>query len=113
MVQKLMIGTALIHDPKVLIMDEPFTGLDPHAIRNIRIMLRNMANQGTSILISSHLLNMVEDIIDRIIILQKGTKIAIGSLEELKNQFDQLHQNADLEEIFLHVTNNDSNLEQH
>jgi len=101
MAQKLMIGTALVHEPRILLMDEPFTGLDPIAIRNMRALLKNMAARGSAILISSHLLSMVEDMIDRVLILQQGKKRAEGSLEDLKESYQISAGEADLEDIFL------------
>ena len=103
MKQKLMIACALIHKPSVMIFDEPFTGLDPLAIRNIKALLRAQADAGACIMISSHLLNLVEEIIDKVLIIQNGRRIAFGTVEEL-SQNTPLLQNADLEEIFIHAT---------
>ena len=104
MKQKLMIGCALIHTPDVLIMDEPFTGLDPHAIRAMRKLLVARAEAGCSVVISSHLLGMVEDFVTRILIIQNGKRVAMGDLAELQSSMGALHEDADLEEIFIKIT---------
>jgi len=104
MKQKLMIACALVHQPHVLIMDEPFTGLDPHAIRRTRTLLKNYADAGGVVLISSHLLGMVEDFVSRIMIIQHGQKIAEGTLAELHKGLPSMREDADLEEIFLSIT---------
>lgn len=104
MQQKLMIACALIHNPQVLIFDEPFTGLDPMAIRVIRRILREHADQGTSVLISSHLLAMVEDMVDGVLIIQSGRKIAHGGIHSLVASMPALRADADLEEVFMHAT---------
>jgi len=104
MKQKLMIACALIHEPRVLIFDEPFTGLDPHAIRKVRQIIQAHIGKGASVIISSHLLGMVEDMIDRALIIHHGSKLAEGRLEELRSKLTQGNENADLEEIFIQLT---------
>lgn len=106
MKQKLMIGCALIHQPQVLIMDEPFTGLDPHAIRAMRHLLKAQAEKGTLVVISSHLLGMVEDFVTRLLVIQGGHKVAYGTKAELSATLPQLQADADLEEIFIEITGN-------
>lgn len=104
MQQKLMIACALIHKPRVMVFDEPFTGLDPLAIRKIREILREQAEEGASILISSHLLAMVEDMVDRVLIIQSGQAVLDGKLEDLLASMPGLQDGADLETLFLHAT---------
>ncbi len=104
MKQKLMIGCALVHHPRVMIMDEPFTGLDPHAIRAVRTMLTTRAATGTLVLISSHLLGMVEDFMTRVLIIQNGEMVAYGTRAELSATLPQLRADADLEDIFIEIT---------
>ncbi len=104
MQQKLMIACALIHNPKVLIFDEPFTGLDPLAIRNIKQLLRQRAKAGVAVIVSSHLLGMVEAIVDRVLILQHGLKVAHDTVHSLTTQYPTIRETAGLEEIFLQLT---------
>jgi ABC-2 type transport system ATP-binding protein len=104
MQQKLMIACALIHKPRVMVFDEPFTGLDPLAIRKIREILREQAEEGASILISSHLLAMVEDMVDRVLIIQSGQTVVDGKLEDLLASMPGLQDGAGLETLFLHAT---------
>ena len=81
--QRLGIATALIGDPQVLILDEPANGLDPAGIRWMRDLLRSYADQGGTVLLSSHLLNEVEVIADRLLLIDKGKLVASGSKAEL------------------------------
>ena len=104
MKQKLMIACALIHMPKVLIMDEPFTGLDPHAIRLMRTLLEAHARTGAVVVISSHLLGMVEGLVSKVLIIQHGRRVAYGSLAELQDGMPELRADAGLEEIFIELT---------
>ncbi len=108
MKQKLMIACALIHEPKILIFDEPFTGLDPHAIRKVRRIIQAHIAKGAAIIISSHLLGMVEDMISNAIILSQGQMLVEGSLKELRQRLSSEHQDADLEEIFIQLTSNNA-----
>jgi ABC-2 type transport system ATP-binding protein len=107
MKQKLMLACALVHDPEVMILDEPFTGLDPLAIRMLKDLLRDRANAGAIVIISSHLLNMVEELVDRILILQKGRKLVHGTAEEISTRLPDLRDNAGLEDIFIYATTHD------
>jgi len=106
MKQKLMVACALVHNPQVLIFDEPFTGLDPHAIRKVRLILKEHIRNGAAVIISSHLLGMVEDMVNHVIILNRGKKMIEGSIDDLRNSLTAEHQNADLEEIFIQLTRN-------
>lgn len=108
MQQKLMIACGLIHRPDVLVFDEPFTGLDPLAIRTIRKVLRSSAEEGASILISSHLLAMVEDLVDRVLIIQEGAKVAHERVDTLIERLPAEYKEATLEEIFFHLTQRQS-----
>ncbi len=104
MKQKLQIACGLLHSPKVLLFDEPLTGLDPLGIRRIKATILNRASQGASVLISSHLLHLVEEVCDRILILKEGRKVVHGSLEEISGSLPELRGDANLEEIFIRVT---------
>jgi ABC-2 type transport system ATP-binding protein len=103
MVQKLSLACAFLREPRVIILDEPLTGLDPRGIRNIKQSIRRRAEQGTAFLLSSHLLVLVEALCDRVLILNRGRKVAFGSLEEIRG-LATLHEQASLEEVFFAVT---------
>ncbi len=101
MQQKAALACALIHDPKVLVLDEPTVGLDPRSARLIKDMLRQMAERGSAVFLSTHILEIAERMCDRIGIINKGELIAIGSMEELRG----LGQGeTSLEDIFLSLT---------
>jgi ABC-2 type transport system ATP-binding protein len=104
MKQKLVIACGLLHDPLVLLFDEPLTGLDPLGIRRMKETIVARARAGAAVVVSSHLLHLVEEICTRILILHKGRKIADGTLEELAARADLAAAGSDLEEIFLHAT---------
>jgi ABC-2 type transport system ATP-binding protein len=82
--QRLGIAASLIRDPKLLVLDEPTNGLDPGGIRDMRVLIRRLAKQGITILLSSHLLAEVEEICDRVAIIRKGRIVYEGSIEELR-----------------------------
>lgn len=102
MKQRLVMAAALVHDPEVIIVDEPMVGLDPLAIKMVKNLLRNLAKQGVTIFISTHTLEVAEDICDRIGIIHKGSLIASGTPEELKRQVNET--GADLEQVFIRLT---------
>ena len=104
MKQKLVIACGLLHDPPVLLFDEPLTGLDPLGIRRMKETIVARARAGAAVVVSSHLLHLVEEICTRILILHKGRKIADGTLSELAARADLAQAGSDLEEIFLHAT---------
>jgi ABC-2 type transport system ATP-binding protein len=104
MKQKLVIACGLLHSPGNLIFDEPLTGLDPLGIRRIKTTILNRARKGASVIVSSHLLHLVEEICDRILILKEGRKIMHGSLEQISGSLPDLKGDRSLEEIFLRVT---------
>lgn len=103
MKQKLTICCALIHDPKILLLDEPLIGIDPRGARTLKDMVLNRAAQGKSVIISSHMLYLVEELCNRIIIIDHGKKIAEGSLEEIRKAA-LASSDASLEEVFLKIT---------
>jgi ABC-2 type transport system ATP-binding protein len=102
MKQRLVMAAALVHDPEVIIVDEPMVGLDPLAIKMVKNLFRNLAKQGVTIFISTHTLKVAEDICDRIGIIHKGSLIASGTPEELKRQVNET--DADLEQVFIRLT---------
>lgn len=108
MQQKTALSCALMHDPKVLVLDEPTVGLDPKSARLIKDMLRQMAARGSAIFLSTHILEIAERMCDRIGIIHKGELIAVGTMEELRNLGQEAAPNlpggATLEDIFLNLT---------
>lgn len=99
MKQKLMICGALIPNPKIFILDEPHVGLDPHSAKILKDLMREHCEAGGTVLFSSHVLEVVENLCHRVAIIHKGKLIACGSLEEIKQS-----RTASLEEIFLEMT---------
>ena len=104
MKQKLSIACGLIHDPRVLIFDEPLTGLDPAGIRRMKETIAARAADGCAVVISSHLLSLVEEVCHRVLVLHGGRKIIHGSLEEIAAGLPEMAKDASLEEIFFKVT---------
>lgn len=102
--QKLAICCAYLHDPAALLFDEPMTGLDPFGIRMLKQSIRQRADAGTAVIVSSHLLAVVEDICTHVLILDKGRQRFVGTLEELKQTFVSPEQAATLERIFFLAT---------
>jgi ABC-2 type transport system ATP-binding protein len=96
--QKLAICCAYLYDPAALLLDEPMTGLDPPGIRMLKQSIVERAEQGTTVIISSHLLAMVEDICTHVLVLNSGRKRFFGSIEELRYEFG--NDTASLEDIF-------------
>jgi len=105
MQQKTAIASALVHDPKVLIMDEPTVGLDPKSARLIKDILRQMADRGAAIFLSTHILEIAERMCDRIGIINQGQIIAAGTMDELREMASQESAGQrSLEDIFLELT---------
>ena len=105
MKKKLGLACALIHSPSVLILDEPINGLDPRASRDVQGRLLAAAANGTTIFVSTHLLDMAEKLCDRVGIIHRGALAATGTLDEIR-----AHASADgsLEEVFLKITDDAS-----
>ena len=104
MKQKLAIACGLLHDPSVILLDEPLTGLDPVGIRRMKDAIARRAAAGAAVLISSHLLSLVEEICDRVLIIRQGRKVIHGSLDEIKASLPRLTSDASLEDIFFALT---------
>ncbi len=107
MKQRLMMCGAQIHDPKVLIIDEPMVGLDPPAARLFKDNLRECAKRGQTIFMSTHSLPVAEELADSLAIIQRGKIIASGSLNELYSQAKK--GSDDLEKVFLDIINSSGN----
>ncbi|CAN7551321.1 ABC transporter ATP-binding protein [Pseudoduganella sp. LjRoot289] len=101
MKKKLGLACALVHNPKVLVLDEPINGLDPRAARDVQERLLAAAAQGTTIFISTHLLDMAERMCSRVGIIHRGALVASGTLAELRGA---AHADSSLEDVFLKIT---------
>jgi ABC-2 type transport system ATP-binding protein len=106
--QKVVIASGLIRDATTLLFDEPLTGLDPIGIRRRRNTIVARAHAGAAILLSSHLLHLVEAVCTRVIIMDRGRKVADGTFEELASRPDLATAGSNLEQIFLRVTGHDT-----
>lgn len=103
MKQKLAIACGLLHQPRVLILDEPLTGLDPVGIRRMKRTIALRAANGSAVVLSSHLLQLVEELCTRVLILQGGRRVAFGSMAEIIAGRPELSGRG-LEDIFLSLT---------
>ena len=102
MKQRLATAAALIHKPKVLVIDEPMVGLDPHGAKLLKQSIRKYAENGMTVLLSTHSLNVAEEVSDRIAIIDSGSIITTGTMKELRDSTSK--GSASLEEIFLQLT---------
>jgi ABC-2 type transport system ATP-binding protein len=100
---KIGLCAALLHQPPVLVLDEPLTGLDPHSARQVKDLLRDMCRRGHTVFLSTHVLEIAERVCDRVGILDQGQLIAVGTMEDLRAQ---ARSNGDttLEDLFLELT---------
>jgi ABC-2 type transport system ATP-binding protein len=98
--QKILLIAALLHDPEVLILDEPFSGLDVNAAMILRSLLRTFAARGKMVLYSSHVLEVVEKVCDKVLILSKGCVVAHDSVRHLLEHNDK----SSLEGVFAELT---------
>jgi ABC-2 type transport system ATP-binding protein len=99
MKQRLAFAAALIHEPSVLVVDEPMVGLDPVCVRSLKDLLRLKASEGMTILMSTHLLSVAEEIADRVGIVARGQVRFLGTVAELRGMFPT--ENASLERLYL------------
>jgi len=100
MKQKLAIACGLLHQPEALLLDEPLTGLDPVGIRRMKTTIMRRAADGASVILSSHLLHLVEEICTRVLIMQRGLVVAFGTIAEIIDARPDL-QSRNLEDVFL------------
>jgi ABC-2 type transport system ATP-binding protein len=105
--QKLAIACGLLHDPSVLVLDEPLTGLDPGGMRRMRATVTERAARGTSVILSSHLLNLVEELCTKLLVLRQGLAVAYGTIDEIIQAHPALASKS-LEEVFLTLTASDT-----
>jgi ABC-2 type transport system ATP-binding protein len=106
MKQRLIISAAVLHEPKVIVVDEPMVGLDPAGIRMVKDLFRSLAGRGTTLFMSTHTLGVAEDICDRIGIIHRGVLVATGTIEELRRKAQV--QEGDLEKVFMILTEGES-----
>ena len=104
MKQKLVIACGLLHSPKVMFFDEPLTGLDPLGIRRMKDSIMRRARDGAAIVLSSHLLHLLEEVCTNVLILKKGDKVADGTLAQVAAQFSNGGADVSLEEVFIRAT---------
>src|SRR5215218_5555582 len=109
MKQKLAIACGLLHSPKVMFFDEPLTGLDPLGIRRMKNSIIKRARDGATIVLSSHLLHLLEEVCTHVLILKKGEKIADGTLSDVAARFSNGEPNVNLEEVFIRATGGSEN----
>ena len=105
--QKLAIACGLLHDPSVLILDEPLTGLDPGGMRRMRETISSRASGGAAVILSSHLLNLVEELCTKLLVVRKGTAVAFGTIGEIVAAHPSLAGRS-LEDVFLALTGDDA-----
>ncbi len=109
MKQKLAIACAFLHSPRVILLDEPLTGLDPIGIRRMKASLKKRSEEGAALVLSSHLLPLVEELCDRVLVIAHGRTVALGTLDEIRAtlQTPSASGAAALEELLLRITEED------
>jgi ABC-2 type transport system ATP-binding protein len=110
MKQKLAIACGLLHDPRALLLDEPLTGLDPVGIRRMKATIMRRAAAGSAVILSSHLLHLVEEICTRVLVMQRGRTVAFGTIAEIVAGRPEL-QCRSLEEVFLALIGHEETVE--
>jgi ABC-2 type transport system ATP-binding protein len=103
MKQRLVMAGALMHAPRILVVDEPTVGMDPRGARLLKRIFRDLAAAGATVFMSTHSLEVAEELCDRIGIIQRGQLIALGTVDELRAQAGREHHST-LEAVFLHLT---------
>jgi len=103
--QKIQIISSILHDPDLLILDEPLSGLDAKSVKVVKEIIDIHIENGGAVLFSTHIMEIAEDLCDRIAILNRGKIVGIGSMDELRQQAD--HLGANLEDVFLRLTEQD------
>ena len=106
MKQKLAIACGLLHSPSALVLDEPLTGLDPSGIRRMKSTIVARAHAGAAVILSSHLLHLVEELCTRVLVLRRGEAVAIGTIAEIVHGRPELAGRS-LEDVFLALTGSD------
>ncbi|MFD2706512.1 MULTISPECIES: ABC transporter ATP-binding protein [Salibacterium] len=106
MKQKMALTGALLHDPDVIFLDEPTVGLDPKSAKTLKDLLRQLCDDGTTVFVSTHILEIAQEMCDRIGIIRDGKIAALGTMEELRGE-----SSASLEDIFLELTGDEEQQE--
>lgn len=109
--QKLIISSALIHRPEVIVVDEPMVGLDPRSARMLRGLFQQFTERGGTVLMSTHTMEIVEGLCDRVAIMARGSMVACGTVQGLR--IDASSQGATMEELFLRLTGGHSERDLH
>ncbi|HVM59380.1 MAG TPA: ABC transporter ATP-binding protein [Verrucomicrobiae bacterium] len=102
--QKVSICCAYLYDPRVILFDEPLTGLDPRGIRTLKQSILDRAGKGAAIIISSHLLSLIEDLCTHLLILHHGKRLFFGRVSDARGAFAQMDADASLEDVFFRAT---------
>ncbi len=102
--QKVAISCGYLHDPRAIILDEPLTGLDPRGIRTMQSSIRLRAEAGAAVMVSSHLLSLVEDLCTSILVMHRGRMLLRGTLAELRRELDEGGRHESLEDLFFRLT---------
>ena len=108
MKQKLMVAMALLHRPDAILLDEPLTGLDPVAMRRMKTRILAASAAGVAVILSSHMLHLVEELCQRVVVVVRGKKVLDGTLEEIRQASPGLSGDADLEAIFMKAVEGDA-----
>ena len=99
--QRTCFAAALVHEPRLLIADEPTVGLDPKSIRELKVLLRKLAESGTTVFLSTHTLDIAQELADRIGIIDRGKLLGLGTMSDLRTQ---AAMDGSLEDLFLKIT---------
>ena len=102
--QKVAICCGYLHQPKAIIFDEPLTGLDPRGIRTLKASIRERAAEGAAIMVSSHLLDLIEDLCSHLLVLHRGECLFQGTIAEAKSRLETAGADGTLEDIFFELT---------
>ncbi len=102
--QKLAVGCGYLHEPRALLLDEPFTGPDPRGIRTMKDLIREAAADGAAVIVSSHLLSLFEDLCTTVLILHRGRVLRLGRLDDLRQEAIANGRHETLEELFFRLT---------
>ena len=102
--QKVAICCGYLHQPKAIIFDEPLTGLDPRGIRTLKASIRERAAAGAAVMVSSHLLDLIEDLCSSLLLLHKGQSLFQGTIAEAKSRLDTIGTDPSLEDVFFTLT---------
>lgn len=109
--QKVAICCGYLHNPSAILLDEPLTGLDPRGIRTMQESIRGRAAAGAAVMVSSHLLSLVEDLCTSVLILHRGRMLVHGTLPDLRRQIDESGRHESLEDLFFRLTETDDSIQ--